>query len=157
MKIRTDFVTNSSSSSFVLVFKNEAEMEKCMRDIGQRYGKKYEEVVTRDVQRGKRNRAGIRRCFEKYYNREAIYKYVYGSKEFKEHTKTTGELREMPEIRNAIKEYKITKTEQAMKNIPYKAFYTEVKYADDNGPFYSELEHNIIPSLPATVLVISNH
>ena len=54
MKIRTDFVTNSSSSSFILSFSSEDRIDTEVNDMLMLYGDPIKQIVTHDAKMGRK-------------------------------------------------------------------------------------------------------
>ena len=49
MKVRTDFVTNSSSSSFVLSFKSDTDMKSALERFRNKYGDIYYDALAEEI------------------------------------------------------------------------------------------------------------
>lgn len=86
----------------------------------------------------------------KYYWNNSIYWGRYSK--FKDVDPYTD-----PTIQNAVKEYVEIGLEKVLKELPKRGYYASVEYGDDDGSYYSELEHEIMPYQEFVVRRISHH
>ena len=156
MKVRTDFVTNSSSSSFILVFNNREEMRNSMKKVGEQYGANVEEVLTGDVIKGKVDRRKAEGLLRNYYRREAKYRFIYGTKDWIK-LSTEEFYAKHNTVNEKMGEYVKKSVADTMAKLPKRGYISVVEYSDNNGLFFSEMEHYIVPKLPFTVLSMSHH
>ena len=156
MKIRTDYVTNSSSSSFILGFKSEDDIAKVLADD---YCGGYFETIYKDCKEaekmnmdemlataGEEMEWNVR--FDIEYESEISRKMSWDKRH--EWTKTK-EFEDMveKEIHRRLDEIK-SKAEKNSNQI-----FVDVSYADECGD--GELEHDIVPYLDCCLRRFSHH
>lgn len=158
MKYRSDFVTNSSSSSFIVVFGSKDEYVnrlQNMLDKGVLY--EYASVIARDVEENRVTKAEAMKEIIEALMDEFEFTYFYGGQgryvPYKEQLKVRTS-REFISQRSAY-------VEKELKNIkarlPKRGYYASIVYGDDDGSFYSDLEHRIMPNMPFLIKRISHH
>ena len=152
MKIRKGFVTNSSSSSFILGFTSEENIKK---ELEAENLKEYFDEVLEDVTRGiklTKNEVLEEYSEEIYY--DTLWELenrldVPYDKKF--------EIRETKEFQDKLNRAitdRVSELEEDMKGY---SVFVEIDYSDNDGFMYSNLEHHIAPNMNCCLAVISHH
>lgn len=143
MKIRKGFITNSSSSSFILGFTSEENIKK---ELEAEDLKEYFDEVLEDVMRA-----------TKLTKDEALEGY---SKEIYYDTLWDLEYRlDVPydkkfEILNKAITDRVSELEEDMQGY---SVFVEINYSDEDGLRYSTLEHHVAPNMNCCLAAISHH
>ena len=156
MKIRTDYVTNSSSSSFILGFTSEENIHNELLSGFPEWAGEYFYTVSRDVQSERRlNKDEIIEMAKEELLWEAEYevqneyqrKHRVSYRDAWEYTDTENGKKAVSEKLNHY-------VENIIKDMDGKSVFVEVEYDDHcNG----ELEHEIMPKVKSTIVSFSHH
>ena len=152
MKIRKGFVTNSSSSSFILGFTSEENIKK---ELEAEDLKEYFDEVLEDVMRAtKLTKDEVLKGYSKEIYYDTLWDLEYRldvpyDKKF--------EIRETKEFQNKLNKAitdRVSELEEDMKGY---SVFVEIDYSDNDGFMYSNLEHHIAPNMNCCLAVISHH
>lgn len=186
MKIRKGFVTNSSSSSFILGFKSKDTVKTDLVDSLINKSPEVLSRVIRDVlvshEADEMNMDDMCKYvrdsyyYDAYYcDVDEFYNYLRNVKKVDEqvileymsecHSSTwrRAKIYDLPS--RCIKEhiegfanwYADMKLKEFKKSIKGKHYFMQISYSDNNGKLDSELEHDVMPYLDCTLKTINNH
>lgn len=152
MKIRKGFVTNSSSSSFILGFTSEENIKKELEAEGL---KEYFDEVLKDVTRGiKLTKDEVLEGYAEEIYYDTLWELedrldVPYDKKF--------EIRETKEFQGKLNKAitdRVSELEEYMKGY---SVFVEINYSDNDGLMYSTLEHHVAPNMNCCLAAISHH
>ena len=152
-KIRNGFVTNSSSSSFILGFKDEDSIAKTLADDNT-CG--YFETIYQDCLEAEKMdiETMLNNCRESIYW-EVFYDLKYDLEDKMDWNKVY-EFIETEEYKNLVKEETDRRIEILRKDAESKSVFVNVEY-EDHSVEGSDLEHDIVPYLDCCLKVFNNH
>ena len=152
-KVRNGFVTNSSSSSFILGFKDEDSIAKTLAD-DDTYG--YFEIIYHDCLEAEKMdiETMLNNCRESIYW-EVFYDLKYDLEDKMDWNKVY-EFIETEEYKNLVKEETDRRIEILRKDAESKSVFVNVEY-EDHSVEGSDLEHDIVPYLDCCLKVFNNH
>lgn len=156
MKIRTDYVTNSSSSSFILGFTSEENIYDELISGFPKWAENYLGIVCKDVQSEKHLNKDevIAKAREEFqWDARWIVRDRYERKHrcsYREAWDYTETDYGKSEVEAEIKRY----VDEIIKDMDGKSVFVEVEYDDHCN---SELEHEIMPDVKSTIVRFSHH
>lgn len=152
MKIRKGFVTNSSSSSFILGFTSEENIKK---ELEAENLKEYFDEVLEDVMRAtKLTKDEVLKGYSKEIYYDTLWDLEYRldvpyDKKF--------EIRETKEFQNKLNKAITDRVSELEEDMQGYSVFVEINYSDEDGFSYSTLEHHVAPNMNCCLAVISHH
>lgn len=154
MKIRKSFVTNSSSSSFILGFTSEENIKK---ELEAEDLKEYFDEVLKDVTGVGTIKLTKDEVLEGYAE-EIYYDTLWEledrldvpyNKKF--------EFRETKEFQEKLNKAITDRVSELEEDMQGYSVFVEISYSDNDGFRYSNLEHYIVPNMKCCLAAISHH
>lgn len=152
MKIRKGFVTNSSSSSFILGFTSEENIKK---ELEAEDLKEYFDEVLEDVMRAtKLTKDEVLEGYSKEIYYDTLWDLEYRldvpyDKKF--------EIRETKEFQDKVNKAVTDKVSDLEEDMKGYSVFVEINYSDNDGLEYSNLEHHVAPNMNCCLATISHH
>lgn len=171
MKVRKDFVTNSSSSSFILAFKNKEDGLNQIAKMTHNYGSDYVDQLLADFQKSTPILFDdIKTHCMNEFEREASYILSYGGGNWWDSEKDTFRKRwetghpdatyadfyESKEYQNELKQMADQYAADLIEQIGERRYLVELEY-EDHSEVGSALEHDILPYCDFAVKRFSHH
>ena len=153
MKIRKGFVTNSSSSSWILGFKREVSIIEELQK--ENLEEEYFEEILRDVtEAAKLDREDVLEGYSEEIYYQTLWEiedslYVPYSKKL--------EIRKTEEFQEKLNKAIVDRAAELEQSMEGLFVFVEIKYSDNVGFWYSNLEHYIAPNMKCCLAVISHH
>ena len=159
MKVRTDYVTNSSSSSFILGFTSEDNIaSELVNGFPKDHLDKLGTVIT-DVlkaERLKKSEVMDRIRGELYWQVVCDVEEDYRNRTGCSYTESF-DYRETEEGEKEIERIVNDRIASKMKEIEESSVFVEIEYSDNDGEICSELEHEVMPNVGSTIFCFSHH
>ena len=152
MKVRSDFVTNSSSSSFILGFNSAEDIDKVRDELPSYWSDDAKDEVVSDIKEGSTTKEG---ALEEY--KHSLYGYRFDWK-FKgmDYWSLTKEERASKEYLSFVSQKEFELSQDFIKKLDEYEEFSIVSY-EDHTDFGSTMEHDIMPCLGNTLKAISHH
>ena len=150
MKVRTDYVTNSSSSSFILGFNSEEDIQHIASELPSYWSESAIQSVIDDIKNGVMSKESV---LEAYENSIWEYDCNYHGVSY---WNLSRETRQSPEFYEYYAEWRKNQVDEFLAELDKYNVLSIVEY-EDHTDFGSTMEHEIMPYMDETIYSISNH
>ena len=158
MKVRSDFVTNSSSSSFILSFKDEDSIEETLKNqFPKKYNKRYKQELLEEIHSRKRlSKRIVKNLIDEELYNSIRYRLITKNKELWQMSSVERfDFFESDEGKELMKNEMQKVIDEALAKIGDDKVIVEVSHGDDGED--GVLENDIIPRLACKVIQFSHH
>lgn len=152
MKIRSDFVTNSSSSSFILGFKNRSEIKEILEKEIPDYYSAHREELLEEINNSSCNKEEV--LLE--YKEDIYFKCIWELREELGRWYSHSEM-EQPWFKEKLQNKINQKVSELKKDLEDKEVIVLVEHGDGGEGEDGILENEILPHLSCTLVSISHH